>query len=948
MFDGNERKCATMYGVNLWRALLILAVASLSAGCDLWSTPADRMARAETFFSQANYRAATIELKNVLAEQPANAAALLLMSRISLQLGDPDAADRYLRAALKTDSRLRSPQTDVLSADIWLALDQFDELAAAIQSGRLVLTEPARSVYLGFANLGAGKLDEAASAFKHAVQFNTDCVDATVGLAQVFAVRGDEEAALRLLAPITTKHTDAADAWRVQGLIFGRRADFAEMERSLWQAKRSAVGNLTLRRQAAIWTPLIEVELTLGKFDEASRIQAELAQAFPAALLTQYMYGRIAMARQDYANAVGSLQRLVAASPQFLPARFLLGAALLAQGNLNQAESILSQVVQQSPENLEARKLLAQARLRLDRPDAAIAALTPASSQDSGDAQLDALLGVAEMRAGDEAAAVAYLERSLAASPRNKELRLSLAAAYLRSGDANRAIELLQSPNVDEADVQREALLLLAIMSKGGASAALSQVERLILKHPTDSGMLNLAASVFIQQREYERARSILARSLAAHPDDVATLISMARLENAAGDARKSAGLFKQTLAKDPANSFARFGLAELALQQDNTAEAERWLEELRHTDAKAIDARLLLARLYIRDHQTALSDRLVAEVTELAADRADVLNAVGIMFFDASLYDQALGRFGAASKLEPKNAAYWLNVGRAQLALNQTDAAFSSVRTALKLRPDWLSAIAAMALLEIRNGRSNEAIERVMAAQRSHPTDAGFRVLEGDVRTVLKQYPQAALAYDAAAALRPDSATALKAFRVRELGFLPRALKPLEDWLAQHPEDSMVRAVLAAAYRDAGQTVKSIRQYETIVAAGPPQPAALNNLAWLYHQVGDRRALETAKKAYVSAPGIPSIADTYGWILVESGQIREGMEILEKAASAAGRADSAEIQYHLAVALSRNGNSLRALAMLNQLLASPSKFDNRGDAQRLRDSLVKAGNAGG
>ena len=72
-----------------------------------------------------------------------------------------------------------------------------------------------------------------------------------------------------------------------------------------------------------------------------------------------------------------------------------------------------------------------------------------------------------------------------------------------------------------------------------------------------------------------------------------------------------------------------------------------------------------------------------------------------------------------------------------------------------------------------------------------------------------------------------------------------------------------------------------------------------LNNLAWAYQQVKDARALETAERAYKLAPDNAAIADTLGWILVEQGNTKRGIEVLQKAVTAAPKI--ASYRYHLA-----------------------------------------------
>jgi predicted Zn-dependent protease len=71
-----------------------------------------------------------------------------------------------------------------------------------------------------------------------------------------------------------------------------------------------------------------------------------------------------------------------------------------------------------------------------------------------------------------------------------------------------------------------------------------------------------------------------------------------------------------------------------------------------------------------------------------------------------------------------------------------------------------------------------------------------------------------------------------------------------------------------------------------------------------MYYERKDPRALEYAKKAYEVAPDVAAVADTYGWILVESGELQQGIELLTKAAEL--DPDNQEILNHLKEAKGR------------------------------------------
>src|SRR5207244_7864265 len=89
-----------------------------------------------------------------------------------------------------------------------------------------------------------------------------------------------------------------------------------------------------------------------------------------------------------------------------------------------------------------------------------------------------------------------------------------------------------------------------------------------------------------------------------------------------------------------------------------------------------------------------------------------------------------------------------------------------------------------------------------------------------------------------------------------------------------------------------------AIRQYETLLARGSSEPVVLNNLAALYEQVGDSRAIATARRAYEISSSSADIADTYGWLLVQSGQRKAGLKVLEPAAASADAKNDVKLHY--------------------------------------------------
>ena len=129
----------------------------------------------------------------------------------------------------------------------------------------------------------------------------------------------------------------------------------------------------------------------------------------------------------------------------------------------------------------------------------------------------------------------------------------------------------------------------------------------------------------------------------------------------------------------------------------------------------------------------------------------------------------------------------------------------------------------------------------------------------------------------------------------------------------------------------------------EVAVQAGSITALQLNNLAWLYYENKDTRALPTARQALELSGRQADVLDTLGWILVQQSKLNEGLPYLEEAFRGNNR--QPEIAYHLAYAQAHSGKPVPARALLASLLSTPTAFPSRKEAEALLASLKAAGN---
>jgi len=921
------------------KRLCLAALTLLLIGaCERFVSPETRVERAQTAIAAGNHRAAVVDLMNALKEKPDLAEARLLLAESALWLGDPQGAQREL-ARLKTPMDARRA---LLEGRVALALGRADDVLKRFANSEFTFAQGERELLLGIASMQRGQPAEAQRWFEAATAADPTLIDASAGAIEARAAQGQRTEALEALKQLTTEHAESAVAWMTYGMMLVTSGDIPAASVALQKAEEHSGKQLDLTRRATLLSMLVETQLLEGRLADARRSGDALNRLAPDTLASRYVSSRIAMAQNDYVAAVEQLRKIVDAAPQLQQARLMLAMALIAQGNLEQASKELNTLIEQVPENAVARQLLGQVRMRLDDPDGALRMLVPALQSAGANPEVNALIDAARSQLG-AAQSVALLEQMLAKEPGNKALQTQLAAAYLQAGTPARAAELLRASG-DSGDVQRAALLVSAISRAEGSPAARAQIDAIIAAHPSDARLANLAAVFYARTGDPAAGRKVLETALKGGAEPGILMLALAQLEWSAGQRDAADAAIGRLLKLEPQNPAAHMAAGQIALARGSLDAAGSHFEAVRKARPESFDARLLLAQVALGQSNGKQADELLAEAVKLAPQSAAVRNAAGTLNLNFGRADRALEHFRAAVELDAADPIGWFNLARTQRALGQAGAARDSLQRALAARADWLPAVAALVALDIEAKDSEAAFARVAAIKKALPRSPEVRVLEGDVLAAMQRFQAASEAFDAAYALTPAAAIAIRDYRARAAGNLPLPAKLLERWSAANPSDIESRIVLADAAIRRGDRPGAAAQYRAVLEARPQDFVALNNLAWLYHELGDKRAVALAREAVRLAPQQPAINDTLGWILVQQGAAAEGIRYLQAAVGQPGA--TPEIRYHHAVALARTGAAEEARRQLQDLLRDP-QFTSRSEAERLLRELPSGASGG-
>ena len=374
-------------------------------------------------------------------------------------------------------------------------------------------------------------------------------------------------------------------------------------------------------------------------------------------------------------------------------------------------------------------------------------------------------------------------------------------------------------------------------------------------------------------------------------------------------------------LETDPKNLVATLGMAAVAESRKDPVESERWVKKAVEDHPESPEVRLAEAQFYLARRDFGEARQAAEESLRLAPKSAPAANVKGLAELGAGDTKAAVASFKQAVEFAPRGS-YQLNLARAHFLAGDPDEAIRVMDAMLRTAQNEPGPLALAATLSLQAGQVERAAGYVARLRSVAPDAPGTLRLEGDLAMAQKRYKDALGHYESAARAGSDVILVAARYQAGVLAGVANPQRPLEDWLEKFPEDPGVRVLLGEHYQRIGEDSAAISQYEKVLGLAPSNVVALNNLAVLYQETADPRALATAKRAYDAAPANPAVQDTYGWTLVESGELDRGLELIRAAAKALP--GMGEVQYHLGAALARKGEVAEARRVLDQVLATP------------------------
>ncbi len=927
------------------RKLLTRAAAALalSAAMPMLAAPANADARSDSnaayvkgfqSFQGGDYRTARIEFLKALKSNPNNGLARVLQARVALEMGGGVAAQTELERAVQAgvpEEKLRHLKAHalLLQNELADAMDLLDPKTIPPQFAAYAARLRGRILYQ------QQRPEKAAAEFALAQRLAPKDPDTLIDVARFKAASGDLPVAETLVDRVVAGRPTNVKALLLKGDIVRRSQGLEPALPYFNRAIEVDPNNVEA---------LLERAATLGDLkreEEARKDLKRVQNLVPEHPLGLYLGAVLEMRAGQYEKARNLMTRTKGTLEAYVPALILQGMLAYQANDTSTAASYFSKVVAAQPQSALARKLYAAAQLRGNDAKGAIDTLAPLVDRGAADGRTYALYGSALARDNRMEDAQTYLQKAVEETPDAGQIRTQLAMTQMLQGNTDAAeAGLLEVLKEDSKSLQALMVLSLIQIREKDYKAALVTTNRIVKLYPDMPVGYNIRGGAELGAGDRKKAEASFRAALAKKPDYAEARRNLAQVLVATGKFAEAERELKLILETDKQDAAALAALADLAGQQGKTNARIGWLRQAAAADGSKLKPRAQLALAYLDTNQKKQAlDEVSSLLRDFPEDPQAILTAARVyeQTGDTRRLSSALNRLVS---IRPSSAPPRVMLARSfEETKRPADARTTLERSLSVAGMEKAQIYAELIAFEMRQSRPDAAKSW---AERFRKEDAKSPLADlalGQAYIKAKNPTEALKHLEAARKIKFTDPVARAMSSAYVALNRPRdGIAILQAYQKANPRDTKALVAIAELQLGQKQYKAAIANYEALLKIDVASPVVLNNLAWAYSMVGDKRALGIAKRAYAAGSGIPSVMDTYAWILLRNKENPKlALNLLKRAV--ARQPSDPDMRYHLAVAHQVNGEREEAVKVLKTALKS-RRFESRARAEALLKSL--------
>jgi putative PEP-CTERM system TPR-repeat lipoprotein len=535
--------------------------------------------------------------------------------------------------------------------------------------------------------------------------------------------KNDFDGAIKTFKPLIDSGQADAQVMALSATAHARKNDFVTAANQFERALQLDPANEPIRTQLAM------ARIAQGNTTQATQDLQAVLKKNPTSLQALMLMTLTDLRTRNFAQALTSARKFVAAYPKLPLSYNMMGAAWLGNNNTAEAEKNFKIALQLKPDYHEARRNLANLyRVSGKYADAKRELQTVLATDRSN---VRTMLALAQVASGQNKTeeTIEWLRRAVAVNPKSMPPRLALSNAYLRLGDRQKA--LAEAMSLDR-DFPNNAAAV-ETLGKTQASAqqfvpAVATFTRLTTILPNSVQAMQLLARAQWSNKEYDGARRSFQRALGITNGAGKNLVylDMLNLEAERGNFDKAVEYANEMRKTSPDKSLADVTIGDLymgAKQWGNAAKSYEIARSKKFNPKVAVN----LSRAYQNMGQ---NDKAIGVLQAWLKQRPNdlaVRMAVANMHIAGKNYGAAVAEYNFIMKQGNSSPAVLNNLAWALDRMNDSRALATAER-AFKAAPDQPDIADTYGWIMLRKQDKVKGLQILQKAAAKRPNDPNMQ----------------------------------------------------------------------------------------------------------------------------------------------------------------------------------------------------------------------------
>lgn len=891
-------------------------------------------------FNQEKFRESYIHLKNALQQTPEHLPSKLLIGRLFLIDGYPDAAITEFEEIVQAGG---DPNLVLLPlANAYFMNSQFNKVIDlniprnANQANQL-------DIYLLKANahIQQNNIPAAENLFTQTKEKFGDDIRVLNGLAQIALLNKDYNKSNDLITQALLVDPANAQSHMLNGLLYQDQKLYGKALIAFETAYQYAP------KDPAIMRALANSYAQSGNIAKASDIVELIETQSPDSLQTKLLKARLlAMAERNkeadviLAELSQTLSLADKANTQYV-AKISVVAGIIAHLNKNFDVSVreLSRYLDNQEPSAEIVALLAEGYIRTNEINAAMQLLERHEQLILDNIQIaslacdlylsknkvfkcDSLVQLLKQHHGSNAPDVLLLEAKILNRRKNSQ----------------KALDILQTKLADNKSADTILFRASLLASLGRYKEALADAQTLLNDNDNrlDYQLLNI--DLYIRLEDFEKANQLLTKVLLTDPDNLAGLIHQSRIRFALGDLQGAQTSISKVLDLDKANFSALLLSGQILIKQNQLSDAIDQLIAAKTINPTSISPRELLISIYKQQDTLTLAISELNQLLKLRPSEAEYIYEKAKIHLALKQSEKANKELNTLFFQWAEEPEKLVQLSRLQIANLDFNDAEKSLKIAQQLAPNYLIAQLEYANFLLSRGAFQQAEKHIKRMNKNYPNNINVQFVMGHLFRQTGDLDKAYEHYYKTYQLSANfTAAIIELYKLAEQNLYRQQIIDIFSQLViSDPEKHFNRHLYADLLYLDGKLPEAGKHYQmlTLIDELPNKANIYNNLANIASSTNINQAISYSQQAMDLNPNSSAILDTYGWLQTKNNEPQKGLNILRQAFTL--NSDSPTIRYHLAFTLNQLGRTEEAKSELTLALNSEQKFQDRELAEAL------------